>query len=589
MNDSLPFDVEFDLRLVGCELIQTSGRLLKLPQTAMATAQVIFHRFYYIKSFVKNSMEYHAMASIYLSSKIEESPRRIRDVLNVFHHIKQVRTGKLITPMAVDENYANTKNQVIKAERRILKELGFCVHVKHPHKIIFLYLQALECAQSSLSQKAWNYMNDALRTDVFLRYSAEKIACACIYLSARELQIPLPESPPWYVIFGADEQSIKAICVRILHLYTHEVRTQDELEKLVQKCRDNIEAERALRNKLLLNTALAAAKEAAAQHLAKKSAATTAATATDSPSSTGTPTSTDKDAATAAAATKPPLTSTTSASSLLKSFEKTKSIHSSMSASGLNGNSTNLAAAATQQRPSPPNPYYLGNSSYHQHPHSHPHHLATSVSGRYPPHQNGHSNGNPPDVHMMPLAAENGGMPIRRDKSSSHLSSRYDEEYEQSKKRKDYSSKDIKHKNRSRTRSRSPSAKRKSRKKSRTRSRSRDRSNSVDIGEESMDLKSGSAASRHHKKKKSHHRRSSRSRSRTRSRSKEPSETTTKTDYRSESKKVGSGSGGRSEKDRDRERYDKERSRDKERSSDATKERKYYENSRHHSSKSIKS
>ena len=153
-------------------------------------------------------------------------------------------------------------------------------------------------------------MNDALRTDVFLRYSAEKIACACIYLSARELQIPLPESPPWYVIFGADEQSIKAICVRILHLYTHEVRTQDELEKLVQKCRDNIEAERALRNKLLLNTALAAAKEAAAQHLAKKSAATTAATATDSPSSTGTPTSTDKDAATAATATKPPLTST---------------------------------------------------------------------------------------------------------------------------------------------------------------------------------------------------------------------------------------------------------------------------------------
>ena len=32
MLDNLPFDVEFDLRLTGCELIQTSGRLLKLPQ-----------------------------------------------------------------------------------------------------------------------------------------------------------------------------------------------------------------------------------------------------------------------------------------------------------------------------------------------------------------------------------------------------------------------------------------------------------------------------------------------------------------------------------------------------------------------------
>ena len=37
--------------------------------------------------------------------------------------------------MSVDEHYYNTKNQVIKAERRILKELGFCVHIKHPHKV----------------------------------------------------------------------------------------------------------------------------------------------------------------------------------------------------------------------------------------------------------------------------------------------------------------------------------------------------------------------------------------------------------------------------------------------------------------------
>lgn len=94
MKDKISYDVEFDLRLTGCELIQTAGRLLKLPQTAMATGQVLFHRFYYSKSFVKNPMEYYAMAAIFLSTKIEECPRRVRDVLNVFHHIKQVRTGK---------------------------------------------------------------------------------------------------------------------------------------------------------------------------------------------------------------------------------------------------------------------------------------------------------------------------------------------------------------------------------------------------------------------------------------------------------------------------------------------------------------
>lgn len=94
MADDLAFETEFDLRLVGCELIQTAGRLLKLPQTAMATGQVLFHRYFYIKSFVKNPMEFYAMAAIFLSSKIEECPRRIRDVMNVFHHMKQVRSGK---------------------------------------------------------------------------------------------------------------------------------------------------------------------------------------------------------------------------------------------------------------------------------------------------------------------------------------------------------------------------------------------------------------------------------------------------------------------------------------------------------------
>ena len=60
----------------------------------MAAAQVLFQRFYYSKSLVKHNMEVVGMACINLASKIEEAPRRMRDVINVFHHIKQVKAGK---------------------------------------------------------------------------------------------------------------------------------------------------------------------------------------------------------------------------------------------------------------------------------------------------------------------------------------------------------------------------------------------------------------------------------------------------------------------------------------------------------------
>lgn len=44
-------ELEVDLRITACEYIQAAGMLLQLPQVAMATAQVLFQRFFYAKSF----------------------------------------------------------------------------------------------------------------------------------------------------------------------------------------------------------------------------------------------------------------------------------------------------------------------------------------------------------------------------------------------------------------------------------------------------------------------------------------------------------------------------------------------------------
>ncbi|KAJ7379576.1 Cyclin-L1 [Desmophyllum pertusum] len=242
IKDGLDKEVEIDLRIVGCEYIQMAGILLKLDQVAMATAQVLFQRFYYSKSLVKHDGEIYSMACIFLAAKIEECPRRIRDVINVFHHIKQRRNARTIQPMEyMGNSYFNLKNQVIKAERRILKELGFCVHVKHPHKIIIMYLQILDCETNTLlAQQAWNFMNDSFRTNIFVRYSPETIACACIFLSSRQLGISLPTRPPWWELFGAKLEDLEEISLTLLSLYTRPKANLDTLQKAVGEIRKDL-------------------------------------------------------------------------------------------------------------------------------------------------------------------------------------------------------------------------------------------------------------------------------------------------------------------------------------------------------------
>uniref|UniRef100_A0A2K6EH48 Cyclin L2 n=1 Tax=Propithecus coquereli TaxID=379532 RepID=A0A2K6EH48_PROCO len=84
-------------------------------------------------------------------------------------------------------------------------------------------------------------MNDSLRTDVFVRFQPESIACACIYLAARTLEIPLPSRPHWFLLFGATEEEIQEICLKILQLYTRKKVDLTHLEGEVEKRKQAME------------------------------------------------------------------------------------------------------------------------------------------------------------------------------------------------------------------------------------------------------------------------------------------------------------------------------------------------------------
>ena len=72
-----------------CRFIEESGRLLKLPRVAVATAMVFFHRFYAKHSFLEHDRFEVAVASIVLAAKTEESPKKLNLVIDECYKLKQ--------------------------------------------------------------------------------------------------------------------------------------------------------------------------------------------------------------------------------------------------------------------------------------------------------------------------------------------------------------------------------------------------------------------------------------------------------------------------------------------------------------------
>ncbi len=57
------------------------------------------------------------------------------------------------------QKYERMKAEMVRAERHLLREMGFVVHVEHPHKFVVNYLQILQCGHE-LMQLACNIVND---------------------------------------------------------------------------------------------------------------------------------------------------------------------------------------------------------------------------------------------------------------------------------------------------------------------------------------------------------------------------------------------------------------------------------------------
>ena len=232
--DNIPHDLETELRIYGCELIQKAGYLLKIPQVCMATGQVLFQRFYHNESMKNYDVRYIAMGSLFLASKVEENLAPPRNVIIIFHHLLRPNYPA-IEPAS--QEYWDIKEKMFKAEMDVLRVLGFHTKIHHPHKFILMYAKILNLNGETL-QIAWNCANDCLKTQIVIRwaYAPWIVATACIFFAAHKKDLKLPNK--WYELFDTTKNQILQIIGELVQLYR---RSSPAVWHRIEGCINNLD------------------------------------------------------------------------------------------------------------------------------------------------------------------------------------------------------------------------------------------------------------------------------------------------------------------------------------------------------------
>ncbi|ADV22622.1 cyclin-dependent protein kinase regulator [Cryptococcus gattii E566] len=246
--DGIPSDVENDLRIAGCMLIQEAGVMLKLPQSTMGTAQVLLHRFYYVSSMCSFGINDISISALFLASKLCESPVRLRNLINTYLYLlariqhlldlpadqsfhsdlsshsdgreeDKVWEGfKFSVPGFHDEIFWDWKDVITASEMQILKRLGFNMQVDLPYNHMINYLKILDLVfEDDVTQMCWSILNDMLLTPLYAIHPPHTIACISILLTTRLLRIPLP--PKWYLLFDVSYDEIWSGCGVVMRLW----------------------------------------------------------------------------------------------------------------------------------------------------------------------------------------------------------------------------------------------------------------------------------------------------------------------------------------------------------------------------------
>jgi cyclin T len=243
-------EAEVRERQLMCAFIQNTGMRLALPQLAIATAVVFFHRFYASATAVRpNDKFVAATACLFLASKVEEIPKYLEVVVPEAYATHHPTRKRLVVG---SPEYKTLRLSVLATERAVLSAIAFDLTVQHPYTNLLAIIKQLAplpsdaaegsdaaaagvpasvaAAQSErkqLAQAAWNFVNDSLRTTLCLQYEPMLIAVAAVHMAAKVTHTAFAATVdkktgaarPWYEGFGARLEVLEAISKEMVSMY----------------------------------------------------------------------------------------------------------------------------------------------------------------------------------------------------------------------------------------------------------------------------------------------------------------------------------------------------------------------------------
>ncbi|XP_037089847.1 cyclin-Q-like isoform X2 [Pollicipes pollicipes] len=218
-------------KAIGARFLHECALKLDAKVTVVATASVVYHRFFREVNEADYDIYLIAGSCLYLAGKLEDQALKARDVINVTH--VTLRPGG--RPLDMDESYWNLRDSLIQAELLVLRMLRFSTEFEHPHKYLLHFLASLEdwlgaelFRQVPLRRTAWALLRDLYMDDFVLDSKPQWLALACIHIALQCYGLNVPGSveggKTWYQTLcpSCTREELWDVTEKVLDVYGQE-------------------------------------------------------------------------------------------------------------------------------------------------------------------------------------------------------------------------------------------------------------------------------------------------------------------------------------------------------------------------------